>query len=183
MGRPETTIDPSEGRLQRFAYELRALKRSAGNPSYRELASRANYSGTTLSEAARGLNFPSLAVTLAYVDACGGDTAYWRTYWQETDSVLHTAASEGTQASPKRAPVAQDPRRTADDTSTSPSRAVGRQEFLVRYSPALAGLIAMAGAAGVAGLSGHRSEAATRTAVAAACTATGFWLGRRLRNA
>ncbi|GAA3196184.1 hypothetical protein GCM10017688_64160 [Streptomyces ramulosus] len=65
MGRPETHVDPSEGPRQRFAYELRALRRSAGNPPCREPADRAEYSGTTLSKAARGLGFPSFAVTLA----------------------------------------------------------------------------------------------------------------------
>src|SRR3954451_5989366 len=94
MGRPETHLNPADGPLQRFAYDLRKLRTSVGNPSYRLLASRANYSGTTLSEAARGLSLPSLEVTLAYVRACGGDIAFWRRRWKETNAALHAVTED-----------------------------------------------------------------------------------------
>ncbi len=67
--------------MQRFAVELRELRRGAGGPGYRELARRAHYSPTTLAQAARGEQLPTLAVTLAYVRACGGDAAEWETRW------------------------------------------------------------------------------------------------------
>ncbi|MEV6419715.1 helix-turn-helix transcriptional regulator [Streptomyces sp. NPDC051662] len=179
MGRPETHIDPSEGSLQLFAYELRALRRSAGNPSYRQLASRAKYSGTTLSEAARGLSFPSLAVTLAYVGACGGDTAHWRTYWQETDTALKTAETRAVHDCPK-------PTGGVDDLLASDPvtlRESSRRRLLVRYLPAVAGLVGVAGAAGMAGLSGHRPKTATLGVVAGTCMVSGFWLGRTIQDA
>ena len=44
MPRPERPLDPSDGPVQRFAGELRELRRRAGNPGYRELALQAGYS-------------------------------------------------------------------------------------------------------------------------------------------
>ncbi|MEU7023592.1 DNA-binding protein [Streptomyces sp. NPDC046203] len=84
MGRRETPLDPAEGPVQRFADELRKLRREAGGLTYREMARRAHYSVTALSQAAAGEQLPSLAVTLAYVAACGGDAGEWERRWRET---------------------------------------------------------------------------------------------------
>lgn len=93
MGRPERPLDPEAGVLQRFAFDLRALREAAGRPSYRELAKRAHYSVTALSEAAGGDVLPSLAVTMAYVKACGGDPELWEKRWREVAAELTAAAS------------------------------------------------------------------------------------------
>jgi WD40 repeat protein len=90
MGRRERPLDPEDGAVQRFAFELRRLRESAGTPSYRELAKRAHYSVTALSEAAGGEAFPSLPVTLAYVRACGGDPNTWRQQWEQVSHELAT---------------------------------------------------------------------------------------------
>ncbi|MGH8931953.1 MAG: hypothetical protein ACRDZO_15360 [Egibacteraceae bacterium] len=82
MGRPERLINPEDGPVQRFAVQLRELRQATGRPSYRQLAKRAHYSVTALSEAAGGERLPTLAVTLAYVEACGGDQDEWRARWQ-----------------------------------------------------------------------------------------------------
>ena len=50
---------------------LRELREHAGRPSYRQLAQLAHYSHTALSQAAAGRCLPSLAVTQAFVRACG----------------------------------------------------------------------------------------------------------------
>jgi WD40 repeat protein/energy-coupling factor transporter ATP-binding protein EcfA2 len=68
--------------LLRFAADLRRLREKAGNPTYRELSKRAHYSAAALSEAAGGRKLPSLAVTLAYVNACCGDPDDWQARWQ-----------------------------------------------------------------------------------------------------
>ncbi|HEX5406001.1 MAG TPA: helix-turn-helix domain-containing protein [Pseudonocardiaceae bacterium] len=81
MGRPERPLEPGDDDLVGFAGDLRALRELAGRPSYRELAGRAHYSATTLSDAAGGRILPSLAVTLAYVAGCGGDLAEWEQRW------------------------------------------------------------------------------------------------------
>lgn len=77
MGRRERPLDPAANALQRFAFELRQLRLKAGQPGYRELSKRAHYSATALAEAAGGRTMPSLTVTLAYVEVCGGDRWEW----------------------------------------------------------------------------------------------------------
>ncbi|GIG85892.1 hypothetical protein Pen02_08280 [Plantactinospora endophytica] len=69
--------------MREFAAGLRLLREKAGSPGYRELARRAHFSATTLSEAAGGRRLPTLAVTLAYVTACGGDPAEWEARWRQ----------------------------------------------------------------------------------------------------
>lgn len=83
-GRPEGPLDPESGAVAGFAAQLRRLREDAGRPSYRELARSAYYSHSALSQAAAGREFPSLAVTLAFVEACGGDRHEWTTRWRAT---------------------------------------------------------------------------------------------------
>ncbi|MFC5833752.1 WD40 repeat domain-containing protein [Nonomuraea insulae] len=75
-------MDPQDGPVQSLAWELRRLREQAGSPSYRRLSQRAHFSASTLAEAAKGERLPSLAVTLAYVTACGGDPAEWEARWR-----------------------------------------------------------------------------------------------------
>ncbi|MEV5441498.1 DNA-binding protein [Streptomyces sp. NPDC052644] len=82
MGRPETDLDPAQGPVPRFAYELRRLRQEAGGIPYREMARQVQVSVSTLSRAAKGEQLPSLSVTLAYVAACKGDTAEWEKRWK-----------------------------------------------------------------------------------------------------
>jgi hypothetical protein len=196
MGRPETHLDPSEGPLQSFAFELRALRRSVGNPSYRELASRANYSGTTLSEAARGLSLPSLDVTLAYVRACEGDPVFWRKKWTETEAALGAANRPANRPADRPATRARSAVAESATSLTpaphpeyrSASALAGRLAAarLRRTLPALAGIAGVAGVAGMVGtakLVNGKPKATALTALAGTCIASGFWLGRSLRDA
>ena len=73
--------DPVAG----FAAQLRELRERAGRPSYRQLAQRAHYSHTALSQAAAGGSLPSLAVTQAFVHACGGDEEEWTARWHQVN--------------------------------------------------------------------------------------------------
>jgi len=91
-------VDPLDGPLQAFAYDLRKVRADAGNPTYRALAKVAGYSATTLSEAAGGIRKPTLDVVLAYVGACRGDCAYWRVRWE---------------ALPEPAPISPEPASSA----------------------------------------------------------------------
>ncbi|MGH8887911.1 MAG: helix-turn-helix domain-containing protein [Egibacteraceae bacterium] len=70
---------------------MATLRRQAGGLSYRQLARRAHYSATALSEAAGGEQLPSLAVTLAYVETCGGDRDEWEIRWQVIAAELASA--------------------------------------------------------------------------------------------
>ncbi|MFD9737623.1 hypothetical protein [Umezawaea sp. NPDC059074] len=83
MPRGERPLDAEDTALLRFAGDLRRLREKAGSPTYRQLSTCANYSVSVLSEAAAGRKLPSLAVALAYVEACEGDTAEWEGRWRE----------------------------------------------------------------------------------------------------
>ncbi|MCX4777956.1 hypothetical protein [Streptomyces sp. NBC_01264] len=98
MPRPERPLDPDTGPLARFAADLRKLREKAGRPPYRALAKRAHYSSTTLSDAAGGHTFPSLAVTLAYVEACRGDPRAWEARWHEVAAETAASAQGGESA-------------------------------------------------------------------------------------
>ncbi|MDW4904784.1 hypothetical protein RB628_05345 [Streptomyces sp. ADMS] len=114
MGRPERPVDPQAGPVQRFAHELRELRRTAGGPSYRRMAEAAGFSAATLSEAARGERLPSLAVAQGYVRACGGDPGEWEPRWKDAETEVASAArdEDGEAAAPYRglAPFGQDDR-------------------------------------------------------------------------
>ncbi|GIM80749.1 nSTAND1 domain-containing NTPase [Actinoplanes auranticolor] len=86
-------MDPAAGPVQMLAAELRDLRRRAGNPGYRELASEAGYSVAALANAAGGRSLPSLPVTLAFVRACGGDPSVWERRWRQASA--EWAASQG----------------------------------------------------------------------------------------
>ena len=93
MPRRERPLDTEDG-TGRFATGLRDLRAKAGNPPYRELGRRAHYSAGTLSDAAAGRKLPTLAVTLAYVQACGGDVADWERRWRETAAATGPAGEQ-----------------------------------------------------------------------------------------
>jgi hypothetical protein len=81
-GRPERPLDAEAGAVPRLAAQLRQLREDAGRPSYRQLARAAYYSHSALSQAAAGKELPSLAVTLAFAEACGGDGREWIAKWR-----------------------------------------------------------------------------------------------------
>lgn len=85
MARRESPLDPSEGPLQTFAHDLRALRQKRGL-TYRELAEKAGYSRTTLSDAASGRSLPTLDVVRAFVHVCGADQAEWSRRWREVSA-------------------------------------------------------------------------------------------------
>jgi hypothetical protein len=93
-GRPEGPLDPAAGAVANLAARLRQLREDAGRPSYRQLAGTAYYSHSALSQAAAGRELPSLAVTLAFAQACGGDRQEWIALWHEA------AAEAGVLAEP-----------------------------------------------------------------------------------
>src|SRR3954468_15066960 len=95
MPRPERELDGATEAVRESPAPLRQLRDAAGRPGYRELARRAHYSAATLSEAAGGRRLPTLTVTLAYVQACGGDGQEWTARWRtaQTGGQLSEAAA------------------------------------------------------------------------------------------
>ncbi|ANZ39853.1 hypothetical protein BBK82_31220 [Lentzea guizhouensis] len=57
------------------------------------MAKRAHFSSTTLSDAAGGKRLPSLAVTIAFVRACGADPAEWEQRWRSIAAELSAPAA------------------------------------------------------------------------------------------
>lgn len=90
MGRPEKSLE-GNGPLAVFAGGLRTLRAAADSPTYEQMARYVQFQPNTLSTAANGRRLPSLAVTLAYVRACGGDEAEWRQRWERTRDLLSAA--------------------------------------------------------------------------------------------
>lgn len=105
MGRPNRKLNGEDGPLARFAEDLRQLRFQADGLTYRQLAQRAHYSTTTLSDAAGGTRFPSLEVTLAYVRGCGGDVEAWRDRWRSVADELNRGPQPGAEAQPQPQPA------------------------------------------------------------------------------
>src|SRR3954447_5197176 len=100
VARRERAVDPLEGPLQAFAYDLRKVRADAGNLTYPALAKVAGYSATTLSEAAGAARKPTLDVVLAYVGACRGDCVYWRSRWEDLPEPPPLPSGSGAADSP-----------------------------------------------------------------------------------
>ncbi len=94
VGRREKPVDPSAGPVQRLAHDLRLLREKAGKPPYREMAERAGYSTTALSQAAAGDQLPTPVVVRAYVEALDGDPDEWEARWREADAELRAPAAD-----------------------------------------------------------------------------------------
>ncbi|MEV5841258.1 NB-ARC domain-containing protein [Streptomyces sp. NPDC051985] len=110
MGRPEKPLAQDAGPATAFALELRRLRAAAGSPSYRELARRALFSASVLSDAAAGYRLPTLQVALAFAEACGGDRAAWERRWR---AAAGSAGDEPAPAAAKTAHQAPEPRLRA----------------------------------------------------------------------
>ncbi|MFF0015945.1 helix-turn-helix domain-containing protein [Streptomyces sp. NPDC005374] len=94
MGRREKPVDPEAGPVQRLAHDLRLLREKAGKPPYREMAEKAGYSTTALSQAAAGDQLPSLPLVRAYAQALGADPKEWEERWREADAEVRTPSAE-----------------------------------------------------------------------------------------
>ncbi|WP_243773683.1 NBR1-Ig-like domain-containing protein [Actinomadura barringtoniae] len=76
-----------------FASVLRELRRSVGNPPFREMSGRSGaISHTTLYEATKGNRLPSWATTVEFVKACGADPAAYRERWETANRTVRSAA-------------------------------------------------------------------------------------------
>ncbi|MEY9838587.1 helix-turn-helix domain-containing protein [Streptacidiphilus sp. EB103A] len=79
-GRPERALTRDGSPVRELAFWLRDL-RAASGLTYAQLAQRTTYSISTLQEATAGRRLPTLKVTLALAEACGGTSETWRSYW------------------------------------------------------------------------------------------------------
>lgn len=162
---------------QQFAEQLRALRDSAGDPSFRTMAARSGrISHTTLYEAAAGLRFPSWETTREFVRACDGDEAAWRIRWKDAQSVGTTApetpdvaATSGPEASVDQ-PQATDIASGTTIVESAPSRTrlralVGAAAVLLLTAAAILSVGAI-----VRDRRGHAATAAPPVAASASAT-------------
>jgi hypothetical protein len=101
MGRPEGPLDRDGSPVREFAFWLRDLRRRSGL-TYDHLGKNAHYATSTIQAATAGARLPTLRVTMAVVEACGGDVGEWREYWTTVRRALDGAAPAG--ASPSLDP-------------------------------------------------------------------------------
>ncbi|MCE6994596.1 hypothetical protein LZG04_07205 [Saccharothrix sp. S26] len=158
MARREGPLRADDRDLGEFAADLRALRERAGSPTYRRLAHDAHYSAAALSEAANGRRLPSLAVTLAYVRACGGDVVAWEARWREL-------AERAADANPRTPPKDTDAPYTglAAFQVRDADRFFGRD----RVVRELVGLVARRRFVGVFGASGSGKSSVLRAGLVA----------------
>ncbi|MFD7658637.1 helix-turn-helix domain-containing protein, partial [Actinosynnema sp. NPDC059797] len=100
--RPEKPLKADDDPVTALARGLRALRREAGNPTYRELSTRSHYSVSTLADAAAGKKLPSLAVTVAFARGCGADPGEWERRWRA--ATAETTAFKPERVDGERAP-------------------------------------------------------------------------------
>ncbi|WP_327049484.1 NBR1-Ig-like domain-containing protein [Microbispora sp. NBC_01189] len=78
--------------IEDFAAALRALRRSVGNPPFREMSGRSGaISHTTLHEASKGNRLPSWETTVEFVKACGANPAVYRERWESANLAVRSA--------------------------------------------------------------------------------------------
>jgi hypothetical protein len=128
MARRERPLDPAAGPLESFAHDLRALRISAGEPTYRQLAQLAGYSASTLSEAASGVRLPTLSVALAFVGACGGDTREWERRWKEVHDAVR--GQDEPDPCPEEENTGVEEGKTGAAVGDGGGEAVAKREFL-----------------------------------------------------
>lgn len=156
MPRRERPLGPGDDVVVSFAADLRLLREKAGGPTYRELSTRAGYSAAALSEAAGGRKLPGLAVTTAYVTACGGDVPAWEERWRTVAAGLAAAAGERDETELPYLGLA------ALQTSDA-ARFFGRERLVAE----LAGKLAERRLVGVFGASGSGKSSVLRAGLAA----------------
>ncbi len=89
----DSVATPRADVIEHFAATLRALRASAGSPSFRTMSGRSQaISHTTLHDAVRGHRLPSWATTAEFVKACDGNPADFRAQWEQSNQATRSAA-------------------------------------------------------------------------------------------
>jgi hypothetical protein len=94
MGRPEEPLDRDGSPVREFAFWLRDLRNRSGL-TYDQMGRKAHFATSTVQAATAGRRRPTLRVTLAFVDACGGDEQQWRAYWTQVRRLLDQQVPAG----------------------------------------------------------------------------------------
>lgn len=130
MARPEQRLVRDGTPLRELAFWLRDVRAGSGL-TYARLAARSGYSVSTLQEAAAGRRLPTLAVTLAFAQACGADQEAWQRYWTEVRRAVDSGSavapappwesSRPVDAGREDGPVRSDASLRSDGTEPAPA--------------------------------------------------------------
>ncbi|MFB9662197.1 helix-turn-helix domain-containing protein [Glycomyces mayteni] len=93
MPRPENEVRGTSDAATDFARQLRAARRDAAMPTYRQLAQMTGLAAPTLSKAASGKKLPTQQIAIAYAVACGQSRALWESRWLEAKRRLEVERS------------------------------------------------------------------------------------------
>lgn len=106
---------PRTEAIERFAAVLRALRASAGSPSFRTMSGRSHaISHTTLHDAVQGHRLPSWSTTAEFVKACRADPADFRERWEQANQIVRSSA-----------PSPETPESSAPEPDTAQAAALG----------------------------------------------------------
>ncbi|MFC7383981.1 NBR1-Ig-like domain-containing protein [Sphaerisporangium rhizosphaerae] len=87
--------------IEEFAAALRELRKSVGNPPFREMSGRSRaISHTTLHEATKANRLPSWETTVEFVKACDADPAAYRERWERANLAVRSAGAAGPSVHP-----------------------------------------------------------------------------------
>jgi transcriptional regulator with XRE-family HTH domain len=115
MPKAPPKLDPTEPD-QRFALEMRKLRRSGGNPSLERLAREMACSHSTVSAYLNGRRLPQREQLERYVQACGGDIAEWLQRLEAVREQLETLRA--TPAESRSDEAAEQAQTIADGSAT-----------------------------------------------------------------
>jgi hypothetical protein len=136
-----------------FVADLRALRASAGAPSYERLAKSAGLARSTLHDGLRGNRLPSLEVTLGVVRACGGSEQQWRERWTTLRQRLDVPRPDGVGGRDDSLPAAEPAPEQGSAAEPAPEQGVasGRARRRPRRGMlAAAAMVLLAAGAGTA---------------------------------
>jgi hypothetical protein len=132
MPRSQGPPDRAAGPIAEFAYDLWELRRSAGDPAFRQMAQHAHITHTSLSRASKGETFPTWPVTRAYVLACNADIDEWKQRWEDAQKRAESAKRSAVDAGAP--PASRTEPMPAPDEGTHRPRNVSSQDTVLLTS-------------------------------------------------
>lgn len=139
---------PDDDPIQALAAQLRALRRTAGAPSYSDLSHKTGFARSTLHDALSGSRLPNLELVLSIVRALGGDQDTWRQRWHDARARIEVRAASSPDEDPTTHPstIDGDPASRSNQTLSSVAARFNRRGARLLL---LILITALVGAAGI----------------------------------
>jgi hypothetical protein len=148
----QDAIPPRHPALDEFMSELRALRQSAGQPSFRKMAQKSGaVSHATLHLSVTGYRLQPWETVREFVRACNGDESEWHAKWQRVARQLTADNDPGAGAATEAESEATAGERSAEHTADRERSGERKPKWW--FIPAAAALV-VAGVVGVVALLG-----------------------------